>query len=318
MTELTLRKNGSTEIGFGKQTDFSKNPAYVYLLSLSRGSSRNGMKGVLDRMARFFGYSGIDDCPWEKIDTSSILLLKATLESQEKTPNTINTYLCALRGVIKAAWQLGLISDHDKMVFESIKGAKGQRVVRGRALSPIESAQLIEHCLKDQSHKGTRDAAIISFGIGLGMRRSEIAEATLKGLDLKNKSLRVIGKGNKERELVGSDLVWTRLASWLELRGDGGCSKIFVKMDKHGNILTDKPMTAPSIFKMLAVRAHEIGMENFTPHDLRRTFATRMLDIGADIAIVKEAMGHSSIQTTQRYDRRGLDKIRLFAKSIPV
>ena len=52
--------------------------------------------------------------------------------------------------------------------------------------------------------------------------------------------------------------------------------------------------------------------------DLRRTFATRMLDVGADISIVKEAMGHSSINTTQRYDRRGLEKVREYSRSIQV
>lgn len=65
-------------------------------------------------------------------------------------------------------------------------------------------------------------------------------------------------------------------------------------------------------------RGKKAGIESFTPHDLRRTFASRMLDIGADISIVKEAMGHASVVTTQRYDRRGLEKVKEFCKALSI
>lgn len=73
-----------------------------------------------------------------------------------------------------------------------------------------------------------------------------------------------------------------------------------------------------AIFKMIEKRAKAAGIEKFTPHGLRRTFATRMLDVGADISIVKEAMGHSSINTTQRYDRWGFDKVRDYIRAIAI
>lgn len=73
-----------------------------------------------------------------------------------------------------------------------------------------------------------------------------------------------------------------------------------------------------AIFKMIEKRAKAAGIEKFTPHGLRRTFATRTLDVGADISIVKEAMGHSSINTTQRYDRWGFDKVRDYIRAIAI
>lgn len=73
-----------------------------------------------------------------------------------------------------------------------------------------------------------------------------------------------------------------------------------------------------AIFKMIEKRAKAAGIEKFTPHGLRRTFATRMLDVGADISIVKEAMGHSSINTTQRYNRWGFDKVRDYIRAIAI
>ena len=77
-------------------------------------------------------------------------------------------------------------------------------------------------------------------------------------------------------------------------------------------------MSPMAIFKMIEKRAKAAGIEKFTPHGLRRTFATRMLGVGADISIVKEAMGHSSINTTQRYDRWGFDKVRDYIRAIAI
>lgn len=77
-------------------------------------------------------------------------------------------------------------------------------------------------------------------------------------------------------------------------------------------------MSASSLTFMLKERAKQIEMAHFSPHDLRRTFATRLLDSDADIAIVKEAMGHASLQTTFPYDKRGFEKVKSFTRMISV
>ena len=76
-------------------------------------------------------------------------------------------------------------------------------------------------------------------------------------------------------------------------------------MKKGDNIRPYWAITAGTIHQLLRARADESPVSSFTPHDLRRTFATRLLESGADINTVRQAMGHASIITTQRYDRRG-------------
>lgn len=76
-------------------------------------------------------------------------------------------------------------------------------------------------------------------------------------------------------------------------------------MKKGDNIQPYWAITASAIYQLLRTRADESKVSSFTPHDLRRTFATRLLKSGADINTVRQAMGHASIITTQRYDRRG-------------
>ncbi|MCV5688813.1 site-specific integrase, partial [Escherichia coli] len=74
--------------------------------------------------------------------------------------------------------------------------------------------------------------------------------------------------------------------------------------------VTGERMSDQAIYHILETRRVEAGLEMFAPHDLRRTFASSMLDNGEDIVTVKDAMGHSSIATTQKYDRRGDERLK--------
>lgn len=291
------------------------NPAVVYLLSLAEGSSRDGMRCVLNRAARFFGYSDLQNCPWHLMNSTHLIGYKAYLERENKSPNTINLTLAALKGVFKASWQQGLITDHDLMMAESVRKMKGSRQPKGRALTLEESAALFKVC-DDGSVIGIRDAAIISMGIGLGLRRSEICEARLVDLDLANKKLSLIGKGNKERVVFGPDSVWERLAKWLKVRRVGFGETIFCHVDKLGKVFPQNALQKNSIFTMMVRRAEKANIKTFSPHDLRRTYASRMLDAGADLLVVKKALGHVSVNTTQLYDCRGEEKVRYFAQNI--
>ncbi len=304
--------------GFEVSTDVTKskvNPAWVYLLSLSEGSSREGMKANLNRAARFFGYTSLNDCPWHLMGVTHLVAIKACLERDNKSPSTINTMLAALKGVSRASWQQGLITDHDLKLVESVKKFKGDRLPRGRALTMEESAALFQVC-NDGTVKGIRDTAIFSMGIGLGLRRSEIASAKVADLDLPNKKLSLIGKGNKERFVYGPDSVWENLAKWMKVRGTHYGENIFCRVDKLGKIFPQYPLQNVSVFMLMTRRAKEANIKVFSPHDLRRTYASRMLEAGADILVVKKALGHVSVNTTQLYDCRGDEKVRLFAKNI--
>ena len=291
------------------------NPAWVYLLSLSKGSSREGMKSNLNRAARFFGYSDLNNCPWHLMGATHLIAIKAYLERENKSPSTVNTMLAALKGVLKASWQQGLITDHDLRLGESVKKVKGSRLPKGRALTLEESAALFHAC-DDGTVSGVRDAAIISMGLGLGLRRSEIASAKVNNLDLANKKLNLIGKGNKERVVFGPDSVWEKLAKWLKVRGTSYGESIFCPVDKTRKIFPQRPLQNISIFMMMSRRAEKAKIKTFSPHDLRRTFASRMLEAGADILVVRKALGHASVNTTQLYDCRGDEKVRYFAQNI--
>ena len=301
--------------GFGSSSSSANiNPASAYLLTLGTDQSRMRMKKVLDRAAQLFGFVSYGAFPWAQLRYSHLLALKAKFEHEQYSPNTTNLYLCALRGVAHQAWAMGLISDHDDRVISSVKGSRGSRAPRGRALELSETNRLIETCANLDSIIGIRDAAIFALGAGCGLRRNEIATVRLADYDQSEGVLYITGKGNKEREVYPPPSVEKRLKNWLDVRSGLGGETLFCVVRRGGKIHPESALTADAVYKVLLRRARSAGITKFTPHDLRRTFATRLLEKGVDLNTVKTAMGHSNVQTTQRYDKRDSKRLKKIAQ----
>ena len=294
----------------------ARNPALIYLVTLSQGQSRAKMERTLTNAARFFGYADIASCPWERMRYENVVALKAALEQKRLAPTSINVVLCALRGVAREAWKLGLMNDHAERTIAAVKGARGSRETRGRALTRTEVSTVIRGCSEAAGPAGIRDAALFSLGAGCGLRRNELAGVQCEDIDEADGSIRILGKGNKERTVFPPPLAWELVKRWKKERGSEGCGALFVAVQKGGSIERQWPLTADAVYKILDRRAKEFGLTEFSPHDLRRTFATRLLEMGADLNTVREAMGHSSVVTTQRYDHRSRDRIRGLAAQL--
>jgi site-specific recombinase XerD len=111
------------------------------------------------------------------------------------------------------------------------------------------------------------------------------------------------GKGRKARLVYLADGAAHALADWIAERGTAD-GPLFCPVNKGGRI-TVRPMTAQAIFAAMQKRAAQAHIAQFSPHDLRRTYISQLLDTGADLATVQQLAGHASVQTTVRYDRRG-------------
>ncbi len=111
------------------------------------------------------------------------------------------------------------------------------------------------------------------------------------------------GKGNKERIAWLTGGAARAMADWLAVRGDDP-GALFVAVNKSGRMANRDHMTPKTIYSMLAKRATEAGVKSFSPHDMRRTFVSDLLDAGADITTVSKMAGHANVTTTSRYDRR--------------
>lgn len=281
----------------------SEQPAAVYLARLAPGSRRT-MRAALATIADLLTDSAADcfALPWHLLRYQHTQAVRALLAARY-APATVNKHLAALRGVLKEAWRLGQLEAADYQRAVDLPGVRGGTLPRGRALTPGELRALFAVCA-DGSPAGVRDAALLATLYGGGLRRAEVVSLDMSDYLPETGALTVRhGKGDKARIVYLTGGAQGAMAAWLPVRGtDPGA--LFLPINK-GRRVTVRRMTDQAVLAMLQRRAAKAGVSHFSPHDLRRTFISDLLDAGADIATVQKLAGHSSVATTGRYDRRG-------------
>ncbi len=277
---------------------------HVYIDRLGDGSRRT-MRGALDGIAAFLtdGKSDAEAYPWATLRYCDSAKVKVELIARYK-PSTANKALAALRGVLQECWRLGYMSAEDYHAAVDVKTIKSHTLPRGRALASGEIAALMGACGRDSSSAGSRDAALIAVLYGAGLRRSEAVALDISDYNDETGELAIRGaKGRKDRLAYATNGSSAALGDWIGVRGrDSGA--LFCNINKGGRI-TIRRMTDQAVLHILRKRASEAGVSSFSPHDCRRSFISDLLDAGADISTVQQLAGHSNIQTTARYDRRG-------------
>jgi len=296
---------------------FSKQTASdIYLLSLQSKQSRVTMTSLLNIIA--FKLTKVRDhkvMDWSLLHYEKILMLLNQLSDEGKSPATINVYLSALKGVAKEAWRKQLISVETYQHIKEVKRIKGTRSIKGRALELDELNALIDYCMAQDGVIAMRDAAVIALVYGAGLRRHEAAGLLLSDLNTSEGTIKVLGKGNKERINALHDRNLDIIYTWLDERGLAP-GPLFLRARK-GNRLVNEPISGQTIYDIIIRRYKEAGLKRLTPHDLRRTFATKLLENGEDVFLVQDLMGHSSVETTKNYDRRAESAKKKAAKALP-
>lgn len=284
-------------------------PARAYLLSLNSPRSRQTMSSFLSIVSAMLGSSSMDTCSWGSLRRHHVMAVTELLRDTGRATATVNTYLSALKGVAKEAWMLKLMDVESFQHIRSVRNLRGSRLPRGRALPPEEIRALFGACEDDGSSIGVRDAAILAVILGCGLRRSEAVGLDLRDIVTQEQALRVLGKGNKERLAYMPSGTWQRLMAWIDLVRGENAGPLFTRIRRFDTLTSDR-LTDQAVYYILHVRQRQAGIAKCAPHDLRRTFATAMLNNGEDLITVKDAMGHASVTTTQQYDRRGETRLR--------
>lgn len=293
------------------------NAAMVYLASLS-ATGRRTMQGALDRIARMMGYADAWSMPWASLRFEHVTAIRTKLLEDGSKAATVNKYLCAIRGTLKTVWQMGMIDAEHYHRAAAVKSVTGSTLPAGRALGSGELGAMMRAC-QDGTEAGARDAAIIATAYAGGLRRAELAGLEFGDLTDGGEviTLRVLGKRSKERLCYLDNGAASALRVWLQVRGSEA-GPLFYAGRKGGKINAGQGMTPQAIRDLIDKRAKEAGIDHASPHDLRRSFVSDLLDAGVDISTVAAMAGHSSVQTTSRYDRRGEAAKKRAARSLHV
>ena len=278
-----------------------RHPAGVYLARLAPGS-RRAMGRALEHLASLASPgSTAEQLPWHQLRYQHTQALRAQLVEGGFAPATVNRHLAALRGVLREAWQLGLLPTDDYHRAVAVKGARGTRLLRGRALDARDLRALFAACNPNRP-AGVRDAAMLALLYGCGLRRAEVAGLELADVEADAVAVRVRGKGDRERRVPVPGGARRALSSWLAIRDTSPGSLLRAV---RGRAVLPGGMGAQSVFTSLARLARRAGVTALSPHDLRRTYVSDLLDAGADLSTVQRLAGHAMVTTTARYDRRG-------------
>lgn len=269
--------------------------------------------------------------PWELLTPAHAAAVRQAITSREAKPSTQNRELAAIRGVTHSCWQLGLVdTDTRERIKDALKGIKASSDrLAGRYVEWSERALLFETVSRDESRpRGARDAAVLAL-LCVGLRRSEVAGLNMSDFTADGGELVVRGKGNKTRTVFVDNGALEALIGWLEVRGDSrgalllpvtrdGTKTIHFKRARNADRRTPARLDVSTIHAIVQRVVEAAGVPKLTPHDLRRTVTSDLLDQQRDVVAVQQHLGHSSPAVTSRYDRRGERRQRATGSAIKV
>ena len=276
----------------------------------SRNSSPGTIREYRRHVAQFFAFLDGRGVAWTSPDRATVRAYLGTLAERGLSASTVGGRLAAIRSLYRHAARQGWIATDPVAGVRSPKRpgrlprvlsvAGAARLVEAPATFALHGRRRRDPALADAAAR--RDAALLELLYATGMRISELASLTMDRLDLGRRRLRVIGKGDKERELLFGEhaarAVRAYLASGrpaLAARGSGSGAALF--LNSAGG-----PLTARGARMVVERWVTASGAPASTsPHTLRHSFATHLLEGGADLRTVQELLGHVSLATTQIY-----------------
>ncbi|OHO81783.1 recombinase XerC [Corynebacterium sp. HMSC036E10] len=270
--------------------------------SLVLGRSPNTVKGYASDLATLHGYA-------DTFDAFTLEALRTWLAdalTAGRSRATLARRTAAARAFSTWAYRQGYI-DHDAAA--RLKAPKVNRalpnVVRGE-----RATELVEADTADDAHPAEhlRDRAMLELLYATGMRVGELTGLNLADIDLARGLARVTGKGNKQRVVPFGREATLALNEWLEFgRSElaNGKAEDAVFVGSRGGRIDQR-----QVRRVVERAGQRAGVSDISPHTLRHTAATHMLEGGADLRVVQEMLGHSSLQTTQIYTHVSAQRLK--------
>lgn len=278
---------------------------YNNYLAVEKGLSKNTLESYCRDLNKFISFMNkLEKIDPEMIESEDIYLFLDELKKNKSATATISRNIASIRSFFNFLMAEGYIENNPALELSSPRIEKKLP----RVLTMAEIDCLLEQP-KPVEHKGLRDKAMLELLYASGIRVSELIGLNLSDFDPRVGYLRCRGKGQKERIVPIGSVAITYVNDYMdrargELCKNNGEIALFV--NQHGN-----RMTRQGFWKILKKYAHKSEIDgDITPHTIRHSFATHLLENGADLRSVQEMLGHSDIATTQIYTQITRRKIR--------
>lgn len=288
---------------------------FAHYLRHQRGYSPHTVKGYIRDVAHWlysiYGERARQFSHWEKVDSAMIrAYVRGYLARRE--PRGVTRVLSSLRHFFR------YLKQEKKLSNDPLAGIESPRVPR--TLPDIYSVPMMEEFLKAlallSDPAGVRDYAIVMTLYGGGLRVSELVGLNIHDFDPALGILRILGKGRKERVVPLPQVVVEAIERWLNMREEfhPPAKELALFLNQQGFRLTTR-----GVEWLLNERSHKLGFHPLPhPHLFRHSYATHLLEGGADLRSIQELLGHRSLLATQRYVQRNLRALfDLYARTHP-
>ena len=280
---------------------------YEYYLTSEKMMSKNSITSYLNDCYNYLAYLR-NKClitNMNEVSSEDIRGYLAYLKKKKMSAATMNRNLCSIK-----SFHRFLLADKyvNRNVAKEISALKMEKKLPS-VLSIEEVTSLLE-VVKGESPIDLRNQAMLELVYATGLRVSELCNIKITDLRFTTHQIRVLGKGSKERIIPVNDYALTRVREYLvkgriqliNAKKDNG----YLFLNNHGEVIS-----RVGFFKILKDLAKKANIDkNISPHTLRHSFATHLLESGVDIRLIQELLGHEDIATTQIYTHLSLNKIK--------
>ena len=285
--------------------DVWKPSAFELSLTASSANTRAAYRRDVELFAEWLMEAGDDAAP-HRVTKEDVRAYLAHLHDRGATSRTVARRIAALRRYFGWAIRRNMASIDPTEAMHTPKA-------KGRLPRPLDEQTVTTLVTTEDPEapawRRARDRAALEILYGSGLRVSEVCSLELQSMSSDKTTLRVMGKGSKERIVPLSSPATAAIAHWLTLRSE-------VANETSGNSLLlssrGKPVGRRDVARLLDEACERAGIVGGThPHALRHSFATHLMDNGADTRSIQELLGHSDAATTQRYTHVSKERLRL-------
>ena len=267
---------------------------FLNALKAERNYSNHTIANYRRDILRFLKYLSEIGTDWGKLEEIQVLNYLSLRHTSGIKGRTLARELSSLRHFFRYCIAQGYNCNYP---FDGIKAPLDQKKLPN-TLSVDQVSQLLNRDQRDCSPLLIRDIAIMELIYSSGLRLSELVSVDLDSIDTSNRMIRVMGKGNKEREIPVGGRALKAIERWLKVRQAISCNgEKALFLNRNG-----KRLSARNVQLRLKQYAQSQGMQqHLHPHKLRHSFATHILESSGDLRAVQELLGHADIGTTQIY-----------------
>jgi integrase/recombinase XerC len=273
---------------------------FLRVLAVERNASPHTLEAYARDLEQFREFLAATDKTGSLTDITHVMIRRwiASLHGSNAR-STIGRKVAAVRSFMRHFQRIGALANNPAELVSSPK--------RDKKLPhhlTIDEVTALVTAPKGSGPLVLRDCAILEILYSSGLRVSELTSLDRGSLDLEQRLVRVTGKGGKERVVPVGSYAVRALAAYLETRGDIPVyAPLF--LNARGGRLTRRGVALIVDRHMLRIAA----MRKVSPHSLRHTFATHLLESGADLRAIQELLGHASLSTTQKYTHVSIDRL---------